>query len=333
MVQSCSPLWNFLLIMAGSLASVSVHIMLKKTLLVPLSNWNLIFWRGLFQMLLSVVFILKNRKRGISTFPVSKYHLISGSLTFVGAMFMLDISQKNLLSPQSSTAVYLSLPLIVFTIEHLCHRRMIFNWAVSALVFIFWSLAIVAYSGPNSQEKVNWHVNCQDGVFAWPISISNRKYKSELLLGYALAFLALITSASSLMVHSFDKFNSWPLFLFWQALGGLLAASLGLVSIEGWPKWHQTDWWYPLIISLVGSFANFSLVKVILSPLNSQDSLGTPIKTPLTSLIIIKVSVESLVLLFVNTNYSQLYETNVILAVFFITTCFIVVCSFPRKNV
>ena len=60
---------------------------------------------------------------------------------------------------------------------------MIFNWAVSALVFIFWSLAIVAYSGPNSQEKVNWHVNCQDGVFAWPISISNRKYKSELLLG------------------------------------------------------------------------------------------------------------------------------------------------------
>ena len=46
-----------------------------------------------------------------------------GSLTFVGAMFMLDISQKNLLSPQSSTAVYLSLPLIVFTIEHLCHRR------------------------------------------------------------------------------------------------------------------------------------------------------------------------------------------------------------------
>jgi hypothetical protein len=47
------------------------------------------------------------------------------------------------------------------------------------------------------------------------------------LLGYALAFLALITSASSLMVHSFDKFNSWPLFLFWQALGGLLAASLG----------------------------------------------------------------------------------------------------------
>ena len=79
MVQSCSPLWNFLLIMAGSLASVSVHIMLKKTLLVPLSNWNLIFWRGLFQMLLSVVFILKNRKRGISTFPVSKYHLISVS--------------------------------------------------------------------------------------------------------------------------------------------------------------------------------------------------------------------------------------------------------------
>ena len=60
---------------------------------------------------------------------------------------------------------------------------MIFNWAVSALVFIFWSLAIVAYSVPNSQEKVNWHVNCQDGVFAWPISISNRKYKSELLLG------------------------------------------------------------------------------------------------------------------------------------------------------
>jgi len=135
------------------------------------------------------------------------------------------------------------------------------------------------------------------------------------------------------MVHSFDKFNSWPLFLFWQALGGLLAASLGLVSIEGWPKWHQTDWWYPLIISLVGSFANFSLVKVILSPLNSQDSLGTPIKTPLTSLIIMKVSVESLVLLFVNTNYSQLYETNVILAVFFITTCFIVVCLFPRKNI
>ena len=79
MVQSCSPIWNFLLIMAGSLASVSVHIMLKKTLLVPLSNWNLIFWRGLFQMLLSVVFILKNRKRGISTFPVSKYHLISVS--------------------------------------------------------------------------------------------------------------------------------------------------------------------------------------------------------------------------------------------------------------
>ena len=183
-----------------------------------------------------------------------------------------------------------------------------------------------------------------------------------MLLGYALAFLALITSASSLMVHSFDKFNSWPLFLFWQALGGLLAASLGknyrqcfpggfrktaeadleaikififsgLVSIEGWPKWHQTDWWYPLIISLVGSFANFSLVKVILSPLNSQDSLGTPIKTPLTSLIIMKVSVESLVLLFVNTNYSQLYETNVILAVFFITTCFIVVCLFPRKNI
>ena len=107
----------------------------------------------------------------------------------------------------------------------------------------------------------------------------------------------------------------------------------GLVSIEGWPKWHQTDWWYPLIISLVGSFANFSLVKVILSPLNSQDSLGTPIKTPLTSLIIMKVSVESLVLLFVNTNYSQLYETNVILAVFFITTCFIVVCLFPRKNI
>ena len=107
----------------------------------------------------------------------------------------------------------------------------------------------------------------------------------------------------------------------------------GLVSIEGWPKWHQTDWWYPLIISLAGSFANFSLVKVILSPLNSQDSLGTPIKTPLTSLIIMKVSVESLVLLFVNTNYSQLYETNVILAVFFITTCFIVVCLFPRKNI
>ena len=41
----------------------------------------------------------------------------------------------------------------------------------------------MAYSVPNSQEKVNWHVNCQDGVFAWPISISNRKYKSELLLG------------------------------------------------------------------------------------------------------------------------------------------------------
>ena len=105
--------------------------------------------------------------------------------------------------------------------------RMIFNVAVSALVFIFWSLAIVAYSWPNSQEKVSWHVNCQDGVFSWPISISNRTYKSESLLGYALAFLALITSASSLMVHSFDKFNSWPLFLFWQALGGLLAASLG----------------------------------------------------------------------------------------------------------
>ena len=108
---------------------------------------------------------------------------------------------------------------------------------------------------------------------------------------------------------------------------------LGLVSIEGWPKWHQTDWWYPLVLSLVGSFANFSLVKVILSPLNSQDSLGNPIKTPLTTLMIMKVSVESLVLLFVNTNYSQWYETNVILAVFFITTCFVVVCLFPRKNI
>ena len=107
----------------------------------------------------------------------------------------------------------------------------------------------------------------------------------------------------------------------------------GLVSIEGWPKWHHTDWWYPLVVSLVGSFANFSLVKVILSPLNSQDSFGTPIKTPLTSVIIMKVSVESLVLLFFDTNYSQLYETNVILAVFFITTCFIVVCLFPRKNI
>ena len=94
MVQSCSPLWNFLLIMAGSLASVSVHIMLKKTLLVPLSNWNLIFWRGLFQMLLSGVFILKNRKRGISTFPVSKYHLISVSKSYKWRSYILRRPQN-----------------------------------------------------------------------------------------------------------------------------------------------------------------------------------------------------------------------------------------------
>ena len=106
--------------------------------------------------------------------------------------------------------------------------RLIFNIAVSVLLVLLWSSAIVAYLWPNSQEIGHfWHVNGQDGVFAWPISVSNRAYKSELLLGYALATLALITSASALVVHTFDKLNSWPLFLFWQALGGLTAASLG----------------------------------------------------------------------------------------------------------
>ena len=57
---------------------------------------------------------------------------------------------------------------------------------VSLLILIFWILAIVSYSWPNSQEKVTWHVNSQDGIFAWPISISNRTYKSELVLGIVI---------------------------------------------------------------------------------------------------------------------------------------------------
>ena len=109
------------------------------------------------------------------------------------------------------------------------------------MLFLLWSLAIVSYLLPNSQQDelqekflsssgvqtLTWHINLLDGVFAWPISVSNRIYKSESLLGYALATLALITSASSLMVHTFDKSHSWPWFLLWQAIGGLLAASLG----------------------------------------------------------------------------------------------------------
>ena len=119
--------------------------------------------------------------------------------------------------------------------------RFIFYPAVSVLLFLLWSLAIVAYLLPNSQEDEiqekflsssgvqtrTWHINLMDGVFAWPISVSNRIYNSESLLGYALATLALITSASSLMVPTFDKSYSWPWFLLWQAIGGLLAASLG----------------------------------------------------------------------------------------------------------
>ena len=119
--------------------------------------------------------------------------------------------------------------------------RFVFYPAVSVLLFLLWSLAIVAYLLPNSQEDEiqekflsssgvqtrTWHINLMDGVFAWPISVSNRIYKSESLLGYALATLALITSASSLMVPTFDKSYSWPWFLLWQAIGGLLAASLG----------------------------------------------------------------------------------------------------------
>ena len=109
------------------------------------------------------------------------------------------------------------------------------------MLFLLWSLAIVAYLLPKSQEDElqekflssswvqthTWHINLMDGIFAWPISVSNRIYKSESLLGYALATLALITSASSLLVHDFDKSHSWPWFLLWQAIGGLLAASLG----------------------------------------------------------------------------------------------------------
>ena len=95
-LQTCSTLYNFLLILASSLASVSIHMLLKKTLSVPLSSWNLIFWRGLFQVIFSVLFIIKDRKRRSSTFPVSKYHLISVSFPTCNMSYIhLKISKRT----------------------------------------------------------------------------------------------------------------------------------------------------------------------------------------------------------------------------------------------
>ena len=104
----------------------------------------------------------------------------------------------------------------------------------------------------------------------------------------------------------------------------------GLVSIEGWPKWYYSDWWFPLLLSLIGTFVNFSLVKVIITPLNSQNS-GS--KIPLTTLIVLKISTEALILLVFDLNNSYFYETNVILTIILLSICFIVACFCPNKSI
>ena len=109
----------------------------------------------------------------------------------------------------------------------------------------------------------------------------------------------------------------------------------GMVSIEGWPKWYQADWWFPLALSLIGTFANFSLVKIIIAPniLENSGNRGTQMKSSLTNLIFIKISTEALILLVCNANDTQLYETNVILAVLLFITCFLIVCFCPNKYI
>lgn len=140
-------------------------------------------------------------------------------------MFWLDISHKNLLSQERCSTFYCILPLVLFALEMLFGRKKAqFNWTYSGLLCLSWTLATVAFSWPNS--VFNWDFIIQDPIFSWPILIPSQAH-TEQPLGHVLATFAIVTSSASFFVYSLDKSHSWSLFLFWQAIGGLLAASLG----------------------------------------------------------------------------------------------------------
>lgn len=191
------------------------------------------------------------------------------------------------------------------------------------MVFVLWTLALVAFSWPNTSF---WHFGIQDSVFSWPIQVSDRA-QSDLVLGHVLATLALITSSASLMIHTLDKSNSWTGYLFWQAIGVFCAAMLGLVSIEGLPRWNSNYSWLPLLLSFLGIFANGILVKMMLGERDPAQDCKNP-----TAFLFVKISLEALLVLFMDCNGVQIYETNVIIAVLLFSICLLIVIFTICRN-
>jgi hypothetical protein len=83
---------------------------------------------------------------------------------------------------------------------------------------------------PQQQNTSYLLMKTQDPLFGWPIETPNAALNNP-VLGYCLAFLAILTASGGLMTFtSLEKAKngiSWPWILLWQGLGGLFAASIG----------------------------------------------------------------------------------------------------------
>ena len=108
----------------------------------------------------------------------------------------------------------------------MCSKITLLSLWTAAIVTFIWQPGISNITTNN--ENFTWSVRIFDPIFGWPISVENKPHgNSELILGFILAGLAILTTSFTVNVHSFEDSNSWPYFLFWQAIGGLCAAILG----------------------------------------------------------------------------------------------------------